>query len=90
MSFDFGVKFQDSQIIYFHCKWYQSYICFLWEMVQYFYFTTLVVIQSTLPISFCVQGTVEKYYTYSDKMKYLRHIVLLQGGTEATSPPIED
>ena len=37
-----------------------------------------------------VQGTVEKYYNYSDKMKYLRHIVLLQGGTEATSPPIED
>ena len=37
-----------------------------------------------------LQGTVEKYYTYSDKMKYLRHIVLLQGGTEITFPPIED
>ena len=49
MSFDFGVKFQDSQIFYFHSKWYQSYIFFLWVMVQYFYFT--IVIQSTLPIS---------------------------------------
>ena len=35
-----------------------------------------------------VQSTVEKYYTYTDKMKYLRYLVVLQGGSAVK--PIED
>ena len=76
MSFDFGVKFQDSQIIYFHCKWHQSYICFLWEMVQNFYFTTLVVIQSKLPISSSKQKSF-LVVPYTNLQKYVRTCLII-------------